>query len=483
MKDNSKNKKTIFPKRVEELAISQKAWLSLLEDLQKAKERAELEGEGTRKALTSMLEDLDLAKKALEEEKTLLEIKVVARTRELKELTEKQEEIIKERTKGLELKTVDLQKSQKALTNMLEDVEEARGRAEEEKNKTLAVIANFADGLLVFDEEGKLSLINPRAEVFFDIKGRDTIGKSVLELSTFPTLGPLTILLGREVKGVFRKELPIKENLTLEVSTVPMMSGEEKLGALIILHDITREKMIESMKTEFVSLSAHQLRTPLSAIKWTLRMLLDGDLGEITKEQREFLDKTYQSNERMISLINDLLDVTRIEEGRYLYKPLLTEFEPICQFVINSYKEEIEKKKLKFEFKKPEKKLPQVMVDVEKMRLAIQNLIDNAVRYTPLGGSVTISLKSGKKEIEFSVQDTGVGIPKDQQERVLTKFFRGANVLRMETEGSGLGLFITKNIIEAHGGKIWFESEEGKGTTFYFTLPVEKEFEEFLKEF
>jgi len=239
------------------------------------------------------------------------------------------------------------------------------------------------------------------------------------------------------------------------------------------------------MKTEFVSLAAHQLRTPLSAIKWALRMLLDGDLGKITDEQRDFVEKTYQSNERMIGLINDLLDVTRIEEGRYLYKPTLESIENLIQFVVNAYKEEMERKNLELDFKKPEKKLPRAVVDVEKIRLVVENLLDNAVRYTPPGGRVTISLRyvEKEKEIEFSIKDTGAGIPKDQQARVFTKFFRGVNVMRMETEGSGLGLFIAKNIIEAHGGKIWFESEEGKGTTFYFTLPLKEEFGGFLKEF
>jgi len=383
----------------------------------------------------------------------------------------------------LEKKTKELEESRTALMNMLEDVEEARGKAEEEKNKTLTIINNFTDGLLLFDPENKLSLINPQAEVFFEVKSRDIIGRPVLELSTFPTIEPLVRLVGGEIKGVFRKELPITEKLTLEVSTVPMMRKEEKLGTLVILHDVTREKIIERMKTEFVSLAAHQLRTPLSAIKWALRMVLDGDLGPITEEQRDFMEKTYSSNERIITLINDLLNVTRIEEGRYLYRPILTDIESVVQFVIDSYKEEIEKRKIKFEFKKPEKKLPKVMLDVEKMRIAIQNLLDNAIRYTQLGGRVTASLKYVKKEIEFSIKDTGIGIPKDQQERVFTKFFRGANVMRMATEGTGLGLFITKNIIEAHGGKIWFESEEGKGTTFYFTIPVKEEFGEFLREF
>jgi len=385
--------------------------------------------------------------------------------------------------KKVEERTEELEKSRIALMNMLEDIDEARGGAEEEKNKTLAIINNFTDGLLVFDKENNLSLANPQTEIFFDIRARDIIGRSILDLTTFPTIAPIASMVGKEMRGLFRKEIPVKENLILEISTIPIMSQEEKLGTLIILHDVTRERMIEKMKTEFVSISAHQLRTPLSAIKWTLRMLLDGDLGEISSEQRNFLEKTYKSNERMITLINDLLDVTRIEEGRYLYKPVLADFELIVQFVVNSYKEEFEKKKIDFEFQRPEKKLPQVMVDVEKLRLAIQNLLDNALRYTHQGGKVTVSLRYVKKEIEVAVKDTGVGIPEDQQERIFSKFFRGANVLRLETEGSGLGLFITKNIIEAHGGRIWFESEEGKGTTFYFILPIKEEFGEFLKEF
>ena len=474
MKAGLKNKKTLT--KEENFGITKKAWLSLLEDLQEAKEEAEREREETRKALTSMLADLDVAKKALEEEKNILEIKVAARTRELRELTERQEEIIKGRTKELELKTVDLEKSQKALMNMLEDVEKARRKMEEEKNKTLAVITNFVDGLLMFDAESKVSLINPRAETFFNVKGRDIIGRPILELSTFPTIEPIVRLVREETKGVFRKEVQVGKDSVLEMSTVPIMREKERLGTLIILHDITREKIIERMKTEFVSLAAHQLRTPLSAIKWTLKMLLDGDLGAITNEQKDFIGKTYQSNERMIHLINDLLDVARIEEGRYIYKPTITNLETIVQYVTNSYQEETERKKLNLKFLKPKTKLPQVSVDVEKIKLVIQNLLDNAIRYTPSGGQVTISLKSGIKEIELAVADSGVGIPQGQKTRVFTKFFRAPNVMRMDTEGSGLGLYITKNIIEAHGGKIWFKSEEGKGTTFYFTLPIKGEF-------
>jgi len=451
------------------------------------------------KKITAKTKEIELQRERELQEMDRIAKALIKRDLELSEIREKREKEFQEldkRTRELEESRKalmnmleDVEGSRKALMNMLEDVEEAREKAEEEKNKTIVVINSLADGLLVFDSENKLLMINPPAENFFSIKAKEIIGNSILELTKFPNLRALINLLGVKIKGIFRKELTISENLIIEVSAVPMIIKGEKLGTSVILHEITREKMVERIKTEFVSLAAHQLRTPLSAIKWTLKMLLDGDLGEITKEQRGFLDKTYQSNEKMIGLINDLLNITRIEEGRYLYKPTLADFENIVHFVINSYREEIARKKIVLDFQKPKTKLPGITIDIEKMRLAVQNLLDNAVRYTPPRGRITILLEIIKfhnrdeKEISFSIKDTGIGIPKDQQPRVFTKFFRGANVMRMETEGTGLGLFIAKNIIEAHGGKIWFESEEGKGTTFYFNLPVKEGFGEFLKEF
>jgi PAS domain S-box-containing protein len=417
-----------------------------------------------------------LLRRELERTRKEIERKIQERTKRLQEMFEETQVLrIRERARmvDIERKSEELEKTRTALINILEDVEEARKKAEEEKNKTLAVITNFVDGLLVFDKEGKVSLINPQAENFCKVKEEEVIGKSILELSQFPNLKPIVEAVEKEMKEVFRKETPIRKDFILEVTTVPIMRGEEKIGTLMILHDVTREKMIERMKTEFVSISAHQLRTPLSAIKWTLKMFLDGDLGELTKEQREFLEKTYRSNERMINLINELLNVTRIEEGRYLYRPVLADIVPICQSVIDLYKDEIKKKNLKFEFKRP-KELPKVRVDIEKISLVIQNLLENAIRYNKVGGEIEIVLRDREKEIEFLIRDTGIGIPKDHQNRVFTKFFRAPNAMKMETEGSGLGLFITKNIVEAHGGRIWFESEEGKGTTFYFTLPVAK---------
>jgi PAS domain S-box-containing protein len=473
------NKKAI----TEEKKIKLQAIIAELSEISQKREKEKAELDRISKLLVRR--DLELTEIREEQTKELQEMDRIAkmlvrRDFELAEIRERREAILKE----LEKKTKDLEESRRALMNILEDVEEAGRKTEEERDKTQAIIAGLADGLIVLDKENRVVLINPEGERLIDVKTREVEGKAINAFAQKTSLKKLAELLStkEERGGLFRKELSFEkpEERVLEVTTVSLSPGEEMV---IILHDITREKLIERMKTEFVSLAAHQLRTPLSAIKWTLRMLLDGDLGEVTEEQRDFIEKTYKSNERMISLINDLLDVTRIEEGRYLFKPALAQIENVVQFAINSFKEEIKRKKIGFEFKKPTKKLPQIKVDMEKIRLAINNLLDNAIRYTPAGGRVTISLRYGKKEIELSVKDSGVGIPEEQKELVFTKFFRGTNVMRMETEGTGLGLFIAKNIIEAHGGRIWFESEEGKGTAFHFTLPIKEEFAEFLKKF
>jgi len=391
-----------------------------------------------------------------------LKAELAVKTKKLEELSKTLDEQVKERTKELE-------DSRKALMNILEDVQEAQKTAEEEKNKTLAVINNFADGLLVFDEEDKLSLINSQAEIFLEIEAKEVINKSFLELSNFPRIQPLAKLLMKKNKEIFRKELILKKDLILEVSTVSI----ERLGILVILHDVTREKNIERMKSDFVSLSAHQLRTPLSGIKWSLNMILKGDFGKITKEQKDILEKAYFTNERMVALIGGLLDVTKIEEGRFLYKLTKENIVKIIERVIDFLERIVQKQKIKIEFS-TEEDIPKVKIDKEKISFCIQNLIENAITYSNLQEKVTILLKydKTKNQIFFSVKDTGIGIPEEEQKKIFTKFFRGTLAIKKEPMGSGLGLFVTKNIIEAHQGKIWFESEEGKGSTFYFTLPI-----------
>lgn len=435
------------------------ASLAELDKIAKMLVRRDLALSETREKRDKEFKELEEAKKQLEEAKAVLEIKVRARTRELRELADSLDRKVKVKTK--------------ALAKALQEIKV-------EQNKTLAIINNFSDGLLVFNKKNKLSLINPKAEEFFNLKKEKVINKDVSSLTLFPELKFLKKI---KVKPIFRKEFKINDQLILEISSIFITEKNKKKITLIILHDITRERRIEAMKTEFVSLTAHQLRTPLSAIKWTLRMLLDSDLGKINKVQKDFIKKTYSSNERMISLINDLLNVTRIEEGRYVFKQNPIKIEEIVESLIASHRNQIEEKKINFSFKKINSKLPKVMADKEKISLAIENLLENALKYTPVKGEIIISLQKEKNQIKFCIKDNGVGIPKEQQNRVFTKFFRAANIIRMETEGTGLGLFLAKNIIEAHGGKIWFKSKEKQGTIFFFTIPLKEESGEFLSKF
>ena len=421
------------------------------------------------------IQELNEIKAQLEDAKNVLEVRVSAKTKELRDITGNLEKEIEARTRELQGKVKESEQSRVALMNMLEDMEDLRRRAEEEKEKTLAIITNFADGLLFFDSGDNLALANPQIETYFAVSKEgilSVIGKKMSELEKVDGFKPLVELVGGSLKKISRKELFLSEKLVLEVSSLEVSSRQRKIGTLVTIHDITREKTVERMKTEFVSIAAHQLRTPISAIKWTLRMILDGDLGPINEEQRDFLDKTYKSNERMINLINDLLNVTRIEEGRHLYNLILVNLEDIVSALVGTYSELFKQKNLTFEFEKPKKTLPQVKIDVEKMRLVVSNLIENAIKYTPAGGKIFVSIGGEDSNIRISVRDTGMGILKDQEARIFTKYFRGSNAIRMETEGTGLGLFIAKNIVETHGGKIGFVSQEGKGTTFTFLIPA-----------
>lgn len=237
-----------------------------------------------------------------------------------------------------------------------------------------------------------------------------------------------------------------------------------------------RDKLISKMKSEFISIAAHQLRTPLAAIKWTIKMILDGDMGKINFDVTEHLERTYQSNSRLISLMNALLDVSHLEQGKFLCDLKEASIEDTLKDIVGYSNELALERDIKIKLETPKESLPKIKVDSEKFALALQNLFNNAMKYSQLHSEVNVVLKHIKDEteefIQIEIKDSGIGIDKEDQKRLFTKFFRAEKATRFAADGTGLGLFITKNIIEAHGGKIWFKSEEGKGTTFYVRLPV-----------
>lgn len=238
--------------------------------------------------------------------------------------------------------------------------------------------------------------------------------------------------------------------------------------------DITKEAEVDKAKTEFVSLASHQLRTPLSAINWYTEMILNGDAGKITSDQRKYLDEIYKGNKRMVDLVNSLLNVSRLDLGTFEIDPKPTVIHEVCADVFEEMEHTIEEKKQKLIINCPGDAL-KISVDPKLMRIIIQNLVSNAVKYTPEGGTITVGLKYNKKDEKntyvITVSDSGYGIPKNQQSNIFEKLFRADNVRAMDAEGTGLGLYIIKAILDEAGGKISFKSTENKGTTFTVVLP------------
>lgn|GEM_PF-4507285 len=231
-------------------------------------------------------------------------------------------------------------------------------------------------------------------------------------------------------------------------------------------------KHIENLKSEFVSIVAHQLRTPLAGIKWTLDMLINGDLGVLNPDQKTFLFKIHDGNERMIRFVNDLLSINRIESGRLQYNFTSLNLQHVAESVLLDIYPIANKKGIAINFRGKGVTLPQVAADPEKIRVAFQNLLENAVKYTERDGHITLELRNRGAEVLVMVSDNGFGIPKDEQSGIFKRFYRAPSAVKMQTEGSGLGLYLARAIVEAHGGRIWFESIPGEGTSFYFTIPV-----------
>lgn len=229
---------------------------------------------------------------------------------------------------------------------------------------------------------------------------------------------------------------------------------------------------LDAAKSDFISVAAHQLRTPLTGIKWSYTALLDKTTGPLNADQKEIAEKGLSAINQSIDLINDLLNVAHLEEGKLDFAFKRQSLIPIIKKAAAGIKLITEEKKITMTQKiPPEAGFPELNIDADKMGLAVANLLDNAVKYTPVGGRIDFSVSQDQGLVKISVQDSGIGIPKSQKGRLFSKFFRADNATKVQTSGTGLGLFMVKNVIDRHSGKIIVESEEGKGTTFIITIP------------
>lgn len=344
-----------------------------------------------------------------------------------------------------------------------------------------ALFNSIGDGAIATDEFGKITRINPTALRILGCTEAEMLGawfpKKIVSIRED---GTLVNLIDRPItrafltgKTVIEKMYYKKKNgqiVPVAITVSPIMLNGRPVGAIEVFRDITLEYEIDRMKSDFISLASHQLRTPLSAIKTYSHMLIDGYMGTVTDNQKKSLRTILSATNRMNELISTLLNITRMESGGVTVTVKPVDIPLLIDEVCKEHNLAIADKELDIAVTTTKSVKP-IKSDTLLVKEILSNLISNAIKYTPQGGNVTIAVKSRPAEIVCSITDTGVGIPRHSQEQIFTKFFRAHNVVKQETSGTGLGLYLVKGLVDTLKGKIWFESEEGKGTTFYVALP------------
>lgn len=392
------------------------------------------------------------------------------------------EQKIQEKTKELLDKVTDLEGAKRGMLNLMEDLQSAKTTAEKDKVTDEAILSSVGEGMVFSDEAGKIVFMNKAAEDILGCVEQDVIGKAVFE--TFSLQDEQGNLLQKNMRPIaetmqsktrvtqtvnfLRKD---NQKFLLSLTTTPVMKEDTVFGVIEIFRDITKEKEIDRMKTEFISLASHQLRTPLSAIKWFSEMLVGGDAGELTAEQKDMAQSISESTQRMIELVNSLLNISRMESGRIMVDPKPTDLKELVDGLVKELQVKITQKQQTLVVS-VHQDLPEINLDPKLIRQVYMNLLTNAIKYTPKDGEISVFISKKDDQVISQVTDNGYGIPKQQQDKIFQKFFRAENVAKIETDGTGLGLYLIKAIIESSHGKIWFESDEGKGTSFWFSLPI-----------
>ncbi|MFL7795138.1 MAG: GAF domain-containing protein, partial [Anaerolineae bacterium] len=353
---------------------------------------------------------------------------------------------------------------------------------EVEASKSQAILEGVADGVMVADAQGQVILFNAAAERILGLPREEALGRSTNQM-----LG----LYGDQAQDWMEAVSKWGEAQNLEeylatrleigarivsVHLAPVLMGDEFLGAVSVFRDVTAEVEAERAKTEFVSTVSHELRTPMTSIKGYADLLLMGAVGSLSEDQQRFLTIIKSNTDRLTLLVNDLLDISRIESGRLVLTPKVVYIDDLITQVITTMEARAAERRLELYADLPPV-LPEIFVDPDRVIQVLTNLVGNACRYTPPDGKIVVSARAKGDEVHVSVRDTGIGISEEDQRRLFSRFFRSDDPMVQDAPGTGLGLSITKSLVEMHGGDIWVESKLGEGSTFTFTLPTAQAWE------
>lgn len=345
-----------------------------------------------------------------------------------------------------------------------------------------AIFFSIGEGAIATDQFGKITRVNSIAVEILGYNEDELVGEWFPRKVVAMTEHGVPInLIDRPITRAFLTGRPISEKMyyrtkddrmvPVAISVSPIMLDGKPQGAIEVFRDISLEEEVDRMKSEFISLASHQLRTPLSAIKTYSHMLLDGYMGDVTPAQKKSLRTIISASNRMNELISTLLNITRIESGRIAITPKVLRVDKIAEEVIKELSLLAQERQVTVELQCKDPHGYTAKTDTLILKEIITNLMSNAIKYTPADGFVTLSLGKRRTDIVITVKDTGWGIPEGAQEQVFTKFFRASNIVKRETAGTGLGLYLVKGLLDYLGGRISFKSEEGKGTTFTVLIP------------
>ncbi len=342
-----------------------------------------------------------------------------------------------------------------------------------EKQETDAVIRSIAEGLVVVDAQGKVVMMNPAAEKLLGVSRKEKLGTPITEGLKEEQLLSFTKTTNegknKEIELV-SQEAETKKILRASSAVIENENGQT-VGMVSVLSDITKQKELDQMKSNLVANVSHELRTPLVAIDKSISLILTRTTGPLTDNQEQFLTIAQRNLKRLSLLINDLLDLSKLEAGKMELHPQMSSLEKAINESIDGLMTWSGAKDITVK-RKIEPGMPDILIDSNRIIQVLNNLIGNAIKFTPKGGIITVDahLEANGSKIQVSVHDTGVGIEQNNLAKVFDKFFQVGERISTDISGTGIGLSIAKEFVELHGGKIWVESEKGQGAKFIFTL-------------
>lgn len=359
----------------------------------------------------------------------------------------------------------------KALNYMADEISSKVKNISSEKAKLEAILSSMFEGIMLTNEKGEILLVNPSVRKLFLIDSKPE-GRKPLEVIRSNAVQEIVDRVLHENREVITQEVNVSmpEEKKIMINGVPIVKDNIVEGAVFVFHDITELKRLEEVRKDFVANVSHELRTPISSIKGYAETLLD---GKVDNEDtiKEFLGIIYQDSNRLANLIDDLLDLSKIESGKMNMEVEPLDILPIVKRCRNVLEKSAKDKALAIKFEVPAD-LPKVLGDHKRLSQVFLNLLDNAIKYTPEGGTITLSASSKENVVQVDVSDTGIGISEKDLPRIFERFYRVDKARSRELGGTGLGLSIVKHIVQAHAGQVWVRSTLGKGSSFSFTIPV-----------